>query len=604
MPSARRGRTGRSRLCRTLCCATYLHLTVAMAQTVVASQTDVTAVAAEMLAASGVDLIPSDHRIAFIASALKTSTKFPTGLIPSAPRTSSIVPSEIEERFFPTGLIPSAPRSSSTVPAPITTISEGTPTPAHTALIPSAPVSSIPEPTTLSTITFPTLTLPAPTNGTVPVGTTNVIPTFSPTGMTSTQEGLHPIPAPSTNPGDPDGHHEVPEPNFTITVPCRGCSPVVEITATGWGTVPTFPIKIPPAQEVETKASSSPVITLSVGPSNVVIKPNPSGSDFVIGDSTTIKPGQTVTVGGSPVAVHTSNGHTDVIIGGTQTMPLQPPTNPPVATVTVGGSPIAIKPAPSSGAFLIGDSTVAPGQTLTLSNTPIAIHTSGALTQIVAGTQTIPLAPADAQITDAPVPIPIALPNGATLTPLPIGADGSSPQGYILASQTLLPGGAPIVVSGTTYALALGATALAINGQTTTLRPSYGALLTTVAAPPLTLFGTVYTANRAGYYALAPGTTLVPGGPAVTVSGTVISLVPEGTAAVIQGSTSAMQPLTAVVTVVTSGDGVGQTGSMEGAPLPTVGKHSAGMNMKRGGAWIDEVLVLGMLVVAWLGIRL
>lgn len=347
-------------------------------------------------------------------------------------------------------------------------------------------------------------------------------------------------------------------------------------------------------------------MTLSFAPSNVVIKPNPKGSDFVIGDSTTIKPGQTVTVGGSPIAVHTSNGRTDVVIGGTQTVPLQPPYNPPAATVTVGGSPITIKPAPSNGQFLIGDSTVAPGQTITVSNTPIAIQTSGSLTQVVAGTQTIPLPPPNAQITDAPLPLPlpITLPNGATLTPLPPGPDTSNPQGYILASKTLLPGGAPVVIDGATYSLAAGATLLAINGQLTTLHPSYGALLTTVAAPPLTLWGTVYTANLAGYYRLAPGTTLVPGGPAVTVSGSVISLEAAGTVAVIRGSTSRMAPITAVVTVVKSEAGGGGGGGLEtgeGAPLPTVEKHSAGM---RGGVWVEGVVALGVLIVGWLGIWL
>lgn len=415
--------------------------------------------------------------------------------------------------------------------------------------------------------------------------------------MTSTQEGLHPIPPPSTISGDPDGHHEISEPNFSITIPCRGCSPVVEITATGWETVPTFPVTAPPAQEAVTSTSSAPAITISVGSSNVVVKPNPSGSDFVIGDSTA-KPGQTLTVGSSPIVVHTSNGHTDVI-------PLQPPYSPPAATVTVGGSPITIKPAPSGSGFLVGDSnftsTATLGQTLTVSNTPIAIHTSGTFTQVVVGTQTIPLAPADAQITQAPVALPIILPNGATLTLLPAGTDASSPQGYMLASQTLLPGGPPIIVSGTTYALLPDATALAINGQTITLHPFYGVLLTAVAVPPLTLFGTVYTANSAGYYALAPGTTLVPGGAAVTVSGTVVSLVPGGTAAIIQGSTSAMRPLTAVVTMVRSGDGAAQTGSREGGPLPTVGKHSAAM---REGMWVEGVLVFGAIFVGWLSLWL
>ncbi|KAJ4356292.1 uncharacterized protein N0V89_004323 [Didymosphaeria variabile] len=243
-----------------------------------------------------------------------------------------------------------------------------------------------------------------------------------PTGMTSTQEGLRPVPAPSTNPGDPDGHHEIPEPNFTITLPCRGCSPIVEITATGWETIPSFPINVPPAQEVETKASSLPVlppiITLPAGPSNVLVRPGSSGGDFIIDDSTTVKPGQTVTVGGTPVAVHTSIGQTKVVIGGTQTVTLRPPYNRPVATITIGDSPFVVNPAPSGGNFIVGDTTVAPGRTVTISNTPVAIRTDASRTELVlAGTQIVPLAPADALITDAPVLLPITLANGAVITP-------------------------------------------------------------------------------------------------------------------------------------------------------------------------------------------
>ncbi|KAL1606680.1 hypothetical protein SLS60_004087 [Paraconiothyrium brasiliense] len=430
--------------------------------------------------------------------------------------------------------------------------------------------------------------------------------------MTSTQEGLHPIPAPSTNPGDPDGHHEIPEPNYTITLPCRGCSPIVEISATGWETIPSFPINVPPAQEVETKAGSppviTPIITLPAGTSNVVVKPDTSGGALIIGDSKTVKPGETVTVGGTPLVVHTSDGQANLVIGATQTVPLRLPSNLPVATVTIGNSPMVVNPAPSGANFIVGDTTVKPGRIVTISNTPVAIRIHGSRTELVlAGTQTVPLAPADAQITDTTVLLPITLANGAVVTPMPpIVYDPNViiPESYVLSpGETLRPGAPPITIMGTTYSLDGSATALVINGQTTNLRPSYGTLVTTISAAPLTLWGHVYTANRAGYYSLAPGTTLVPGGAAVTVSGSVVSLEAAGTAAVIQGSTSAMQPVTAIVTLRRSSGGPpgGAAGTATEAPLPTVGKHSGGTARE---AWVERILWIGMVLVGWLGIWL
>ncbi|KAF1977721.1 hypothetical protein BU23DRAFT_272400 [Bimuria novae-zelandiae CBS 107.79] len=550
-----------------------------------------------MIAASGIAIIPSAPRTLLIPSAPITSSRIPTGLISSAPR--------------PPGIIPSAPSTveEPSLAGPPATASEERPSslnppapPIPTGIIPSAPISSIHQPLD-STSTFPTL-YPTPINGTGPVSATNVAPTLPilPPGMTSTLEGLHPIPAPTTDPGDPDGHHEIPEPDYTVTLPCRGCSPVVEISATGWESIPTFPVDIPPAQEQNTKASTpspvAPAVTLSAGPSDVIVKPDPSsGGGFIIGDGATVKPGQTVTVGGNtPIAVHTSNGHTDVVIGGTQTVPLTPPSNPPIATITAGPSPIVVKPAPSSPNFLIGDATVSPGQTLTLSNTPIVVQTDTSRTLVVInGTQTIPLLPLD--ITDAPIHLPITLAPGLVATPIApttLNADPTVPvpAGYILASHTLLPGGPPLTLSGTAYALAPAATAFVVNGYTTTLAPAYGSLLTSVSAAPLTLWGRVYTANRAGYYSLAPGTTLVPGGPAVTVGGSVISLEPEGTAAVVGGVTSAVGVVTAVVTVVrsTRAPDVG-TGVGAGKALPTV--REGGGSMLR----VEGVVLLGFILV-------
>lgn len=90
------------------------------------------------------------------------------------------------------------------------------------------------------------------------------------------------------------------------------------------------------------------------------------------------------------------------------------------------------------------------------------------------------------------------------------------------------------------------------------------------------------------------------------MSGSVVSLEAHGTAAIIQGSTSAMEPVTAVVTVMGTGDVVGagtETGTGDGAPLPTVGKHSGGA-IGEAEAWVRAWVLIGFVVVGWLGVWL
>ncbi|EMC92477.1 hypothetical protein BAUCODRAFT_77756, partial [Baudoinia panamericana UAMH 10762] len=83
----------------------------------------------------------------------------------------------------------------------------------------------------------------------------------------------------------------------------------------------------------------------------------------------------------------------------------------------------------------------------------------------------------------------------------------SATQFVVAAGTTLTPGGV-VTVGGTTYSLASGATAVVVNGVTSTLSQ-----------------------------AIAPGQTLTPGG-VVTVSGTTISLASGGSTFVINGVTS------------------------------------------------------------------
>ena len=108
--------------------------------------------------------------------------------------------------------------------------------------------------------------------------------------------------------------------------------------------------------------------------------------------------------------------------------------------------------------------------------------------------------------------------------------------------------------------LAPSATALIINGETSSITPMFGEVYTSTVAAALTFKDHVYTPNRAGYIVLGPGTTMVPGGAPITVDGTTLSLEHSGTAVVVQGTTMSLQPVTTVVTLTKGPDALG-TGS-------------------------------------------
>jgi hypothetical protein len=233
---------------------------------------------------------------------------------------------------------------------------------------------------------------------------------------------------------------------------------------------------------------------------------------------------------------------------------------PPRATITAGVSDIVIGQAPSDGDLVIGSSlTLTPGLTVTIGDTPVVVEISEGRTKIVAGTTVISLQPHQPAITDAPISRPPVL-----LPPiLTIGTEVIAPNAqteYVIADETLSPGGEPLTISGTTIALAPSATALIINGETSSITPLFGDVYTSTVAAALTFKDHVYTPNRAGYIVIGPGTTLVPGGAPITVDGTTLSLEHSGTAIVVQGTTRSLQPVMTIVTLTKGPDALG-TGS-------------------------------------------
>ncbi|KAF2743812.1 hypothetical protein M011DRAFT_489539 [Sporormia fimetaria CBS 119925] len=296
-----------------------------------------------------------------------------------------------------------------------------------------------------------------------------------------------------------------------------------------------------------------------------------SGSSFVIG-SQTLRVGQPITVDSTVLSL----GPSFVVIN-QATSTFAPPVVTPA--ITLGFSTIAANPA---GAFVVS------GQTLSLGGQAITVGSGTVLSLaapnvvVVNGVSSTLAAPVN-QIT----PPPIAL-GGAAFTALP--GTGAT---FVISGQTLTPGGI-ITVSGTTVSLAPGATAVVIDGQTTYLTPTSP----TTLPPILTIGDEIFLADARTTF-IIDGQTLYPGGPAITVDGTTISLAPGATQLVVESmgrkSTTMLFPAATTEDATTRTDGPSAGGFPTGLAVET-GQSGAERMQKQ--AWLTPVLVvMGMLVL-------
>lgn len=106
--------------------------------------------------------------------------------------------------------------------------------------------------------------------------------------------------------------------------------------------------------------------------------------------------------------------------------------------------------------------------------------------------------------------------------------------GFVIASQTLIPGGPAITVSGSPISLPTSAGDLTVGGTTYVfVSKTQHALLN---PSPLTIGGSVITPSTGSNYIIG-SQTLMPGGLAINISGTLISFAPSASEIVI-GSTT------------------------------------------------------------------
>jgi len=197
----------------------------------------------------------------------------------------------------------------------------------------------------------------------------------------------------------------------------------------------------------------------------------PKGGIMMAG--TTLAPGNVATISGHIVSAATWYA----VIDGSTVNP--PSTNP--TPILIAGQPLQIAP---NGGVIVAGSTLAPGSVATISNHIISAAASYA---VIDGSIAFP------QPTPSPTPQALTFANGAVAS----------------------AGGAPVIVSGTTYSIPPSANSIIINGQTKPLP----------TAPPQSVFtiaGQTFTANPTGF--AIGGQSVALGGTAVTVAGTVVSL--------------------------------------------------------------------------------
>ena len=168
---------------------------------------------------------------------------------------------------------------------------------------------------------------------------------------------------------------------------------------------------------------------------------------------------------------------------------------------------------------------------------------------------------------------PITLSNGFVVTPALTAASPGTDSALQLPNSALIsPGGLPAVVSGTTYSVLPSNRGLLVNGASTLSLPR---LPSAPPIPPIVIIGgQTITANSEGF-SLA-GTNVLPGGPPVTISGTVVSL---GQGALHVGSTDVPLPTSPsevytvddhTFTAGPSGLNIGGTGVFVGGQTITV----------------------------------
>jgi hypothetical protein len=302
----------------------------------------------------------------------------------------------------------------------------------------------------------------------------------------------------------------------------RGGS-AIEISGTTYSLAPS-------GENVVVNGEATPVSAIqmtSIQPATVVIggvtaAPALSGAYYVVAGQTLSPEGPAIEVSGVTYSLPKSGAN--VVINGA-TSYANDASNPAPAVL---GSLTAASFI--GGGYIVASEILSPGGT--------AIEVSGTTYSLAASGNTVFINGAPTAVQPAAFSGPTSLANAAS-TPLPIvfGSVTATPfiaGGYILATQILSPGGTAVEVSGTTYSLATSGNTVFIDGKPTEYQSA--------AAAPLTVGSQTFNAVAAFVTPLVIASqTVVPGGSAITISGTTYSLPSSGTDSIIvNGQTTSL----------------------------------------------------------------
>ncbi|MCJ1270405.1 hypothetical protein MMC22_010302 [Lobaria immixta] len=314
---------------------------------------------------------------------------------------------------------------------------------------------------------------------------------------------------------------------------------------------------------VATPSTSHP---LTIGAK--VIFPN-SASEYVIDGQTLVAGSAAITVSGTPISLAPSGSN--VVIGGSTISFATAPSI--LSPLTIGGTLVFPN---SASEYVLGSQTIIPGaHAVIISGTPISLGPSAS--NIVIDSIT-------SALIGSATPLPPLTVDGTTILP-------NSASEYLIGSQTLIPGASAITISGTRISLAPSASALVVGSKTIPI--TSGPTITT-SLPLITIGNSIFTPNAASQYIIADQ-TLVPGGPAITVSGTRISLAPQATDVVVGTSTEGLGRL------ILAGVGATIPASLNG-PASATGPAAfqGGATRVYGWRWIVAILIFGWGFWAWL----
>lgn len=260
---------------------------------------------------------------------------------------------------------------------------------------------------------------------------------------------------------------------------------------------------------------AAPIITLA---GEVFTRDSVYG--YVAGSATIIAGAPGINIDGMIVSLASSEGDSSIFLF--TTPPAPTPTQPP-DRFTAAGFTIHRDPFLN---LVIGDRTITPDETaVTISGTPIRALASG--TALVIGDSTIPL---PAHVTAPVSPNIFTIPGVATLT----RAHGLDLQA---GTQTIRPGAPAITISGTPVSLLPAGTAIVVGGGST-IPIANNSPSSTQQPSILEINGYRFTETSGSSFVLG-SQTIVPGGPAITLNGTRISLAPAASALQVGSSTVA-----------------------------------------------------------------